>query len=106
MIITREMLIKKLAEKSNFYQRDIRVLLHYLDEVVFETFNEVDEGNDVSIQIVEGVKLKVTLVPPRERVDPRTQKPIIVKATVKPGVKYSENFREKIQNQYEEKKNG
>ena len=106
MTVTREQLIKRLSEKSGYFQKDIRTLLQCMDEVVLECFAEVDDGNDVSIQIVEGIKLKAVLVPPRERVDPRTQLPITVKATVKPGVKYSEGIREKLQEQYEEKKDG
>ena len=104
MIITREMLIKKLAEKSNFYQRDIRVLLHCLDEVVFEAFNEVVDEEDMSIQLVQGIKVGCKVVPERLRKDPRNQQDIVCKPQVKPFVKFSENFREIIQNQYESKK--
>lgn len=104
MIITREMLIKKLAEKSNFYQRDIRVLLHYLDEVVFEAFGDVADDEDVSIQLVQGIKVGCKVVPERPRKDPRTQEDIICAPHTKPFVKFSENFRETIQNQYESRK--
>lgn len=106
MNVTREQLIRKLSDKSGYYQQDVRKLLKCLDEVVLECFDEVDADNDVSIQIIEGIKLKASLIPQRERVDPRTQEPIMVKATVKPGVKYSELFRERIQTQYESKNDG
>lgn len=102
--ITRTDLIKRLSEKSGYYQKDIQVLLKALDEVVLDCFAEVDEDNDVEIQLIEGAKLKVVLVPERERVDPRDHKPITVKATVKPGIKYSQLFRQKIQQNYEDKK--
>ena len=104
MIVTREMLIKKLAEKSDFYQRDIRVLLHYLDEVVFETFDDVSDDEEVSIQLVQGIKVGCKVVPERYRKDPRNQQDIVCKPQTKPFVKFSENFREVIQNQYESKK--
>lgn len=103
MIVTREALIKKLAEKSGYYQRDIRQLLHCLDEVVFEAFNEVADEEDVSIQLVQGIKVGCKVVPERSRKDPRTQADIICKPQTKPFVKFSENFREVIQNQYESK---
>ena len=104
MTITREMMIKKLADKSGYYQRDIRTLLQNFDEVVLECFSEVDDNEDVSVQLVKGVKISAHIVPARERTDPRTQEQIIVKPTVKPACKFSEDFREKIQQQYEDKK--
>lgn len=106
MHVTREMMIKTLSEKSGYYQQDVRKLLKCFDEAVIEYLDEVDDDNDISVQMIEGVKLRAAVVPERERVDPRTQEPITVKPTVKPSVKYSELFREKIQTQYESKKNG
>ena len=104
MIITREMMIRKLAEKSGYYQRDIRILLQHLDDVVLECFSEVTDDEDISVQLIKGAKLSVHVVPSRERIDPRTQEPITVKPTVKPACKFSEDFRIKIQSQYEDKK--
>ena len=106
MIITREMLIKRLSEKSGYYQKDIRTLLQCLDDVVLECFEEITDEEDVSIQLVRGVKIAAYVVPPRDRVDPRNGKPIVVKETVKPSCKFSEDFRRIIQDQYEDKKNG
>ena len=106
MHITREQIIKKLADKSGYYQRDIRILLQHLDDAVLECFEEVTDDEDVSIQIVKGVKLATHVVPERERVDPRDGQPIICKPTVKPSCKFSDEFRIKIQKQYEEKKDG
>ena len=106
MHITREQLIRKLAEKSNYYQRDIRLLLQTLDDVVIEYFDEVAVDEEVTVQVVQGVKIGCKVVPPRERVDPRDRSTIIVPDTVKPFARFSEDFRNTIQNQYDEKKDG
>ena len=106
MNITRSQLVKKLAKKSDYKQEHITKVFRCLDEVILECFEEADMDNDVAVQILDGVKLKVTVLPERERIDPRTRSSIIVKETVKPSAKYSETFREKIQAQYESKKNG
>ena len=104
MVITREMLIKKLSEKSGYWQKDVRSLLQCMDEVVLECFGEVTDDEDVVMQLVRGVRLKCAVVPERKRKDPRTQEDIIVKPTVKPACKFSEDFRKQIQNTYDSKK--
>ena len=106
MLITREMMIKRLSDVSGYYQKDIRVLLQALDEVVFEYFNDVSDDDDISVQLVKGIKCGCKIVPERTRKDPRTQEDIICKATVKPFAKFSEDFRAAIQDQYDIKKDG
>jgi nucleoid DNA-binding protein len=106
MTITREEMIKKLSEKSGYYQKDIRILLQCLDEVVFEELCGVTDDEEVSIQLVTGIKVKTAVVPERDRVDPRTQEPIVVKATVKPACKFSQDYRFKLQEAYDNNKNG
>ena len=106
MTITREEMIKKLSDKSGYYQKDIRTLLQCLDEVVFGELSSVTDDEDVSIQLVSGIKVKTSVVPERERVDPRNQEPIVVKATVKPACKFSQDYRLKLQDAYDNNKNG
>lgn len=106
MTITREEMIRKLSDKSGYYQKDIRELLQRLDEVVFEELSSVTDDEEVSIQLVSGIKVKTVVVPERDRVDPRTQEPIVVKATVKPACKFSQDYRLKLQEAYESNKNG
>ena len=106
MLITREIMIKKLSETSGYYQKDIKVLLQALDEVVFECLSDVTDEEDVFVQLVKGIKCGCKIVPERTRKDPRTQDDIICRATVKPFAKFSDDFRVAIQNQYEERKGG
>lgn len=106
MLVTREILIKKLSDESGYFQKDIRTLLQALDRVVFECFDEVDDDEEVSVQIVKGIKCGCKVVPERIRKDPRTQEDIVCKATIKPFTKFSDDFREAIQNQYDTKKDG
>ena len=106
MTITRENMIDLLSEKSGYYKKDVRSLLQCMDEVVFEALCEVTDEDDVSIQLVQGIKVSTHVVPERDRVDPRTQEPIIVKATVKPACKFSQDYRLKLQEVYDNSKNG
>lgn len=104
MTVTKDQMARRLAEKTGYYLQDVRTVLSAMDDVVRECFSEVTDDKDVSVQIVEGIKISCKIVPERERVNPATGEPIVCKATVKPGVKYSTVFRDTIQKQYENKK--
>ncbi len=104
MIVTKDQMARKLAEQTGYYLRDVKILLSAMDDVVKEYFAEVTDDEEVSVQVVEGVKISCKIVPERERVNPATGEPVVCKATVKPGVKYSTAFRETIQKQYDDKK--
>ena len=106
MVINREQLVKRLSEKTGYWQKDIYQLFRALDEVVLECFNEVENTEDIAIQLLTGMKLSAHVVPPRERLDPTTKDPIIVGETVKPSAKFSKNFKAKIQEQYKNKIDG
>lgn len=104
MLITREMLIKRLSEKSGYWQKDILSLLRCLDSVVLECFDEVTEDEDVMVQILSGLKIGCSIVPERERVDPRDRTPIVCPPTCKLSAKFTQGFKDSTQQQYEAKK--
>ena len=104
MTINKDRMARDLAEMTGYYLQDIRAVLSAMDDVVKEYFARVTDDEEVSVQIVEGVKISCKVVPERERVNPATGEPVICKATVKPGVKYSDVFRNTIQKQYDNKK--
>lgn len=86
--------------------KDVRAVLQCMDEVVFDALCEVTDEDDISVQLVQGIKVSAHVVPERDRVDPRTQEPIVVKATVKPACKFSQDYRIKLQEAYDNNKNG
>ena len=106
MTITKDQMTRDIADRAGFYIKDVKDVLDAMDDLIKEYFGRVTESDDVSVQIVEGIKIGCKIVPERERVNPQNQEPIICKATVKPFTKYSEVFRDSIQRSYEEKNNG
>lgn len=105
MTITRDMIARDCAEKSGYYLKDVKNLLSVLDEVVKDYLCTVDDDDDeILVQIVSGVKLKAKVVPERKRVDPRTQEPIICAPVVKLQCKFSDIFKNAIQQAYENNK--
>ena len=106
MTITREEMVRRLSERSGYYMKDVRALLQCMDDVVFEALGEATLDDEVQIQIVTGIKCGCKIVESRERVDPRNQQPIIVGETVKPFAKFSQDYRLKLQETYDNNKNG
>lgn len=106
MNVTRSQLIKKISERSGFYQKDVEKVLKCLDDVVFDSLCEATLGEDVQLQLVQGIKCGCKIIDSRQRIDPRTQEPIIVGETIKPFAKFSQDFRLKLQTEYESKNDG
>lgn len=106
MTVTREEMIRKLSDKSGYYQKDVRTLLQCMDEVVFEELSKATIEDEVQIQMVTGIKCGVKIIESRDRVDPRTQQPIVVGETAKPFAKFSQDYRLKLQEAYDNSKNG
>jgi nucleoid DNA-binding protein len=103
MTITREEMIRKLSEASGYYQKDVRILLQCMDDIVFDELSKATLEEEVQIQMVTGIKCGVKIVESRDRVDPRTQKPIVVGETAKPFAKFSQDYRLKLQEAYDNK---
>jgi nucleoid DNA-binding protein len=106
MTITREEMVRRLSEKSGYYMKDVRSLLQCMDEVVFEALCEATLEEEIQVQIVSGIKCGCKILEPRDRVDPRTQEPIVVGETAKPFAKFSQDYRLKLQEAYDNSKNG
>lgn len=105
MTITRDMLIDRLAAESEFFKKDIKILLQSLDKVVFDTLCEVTDEDEVSIQLVTGVKLQCVPVKERPRKNPQTQQDVICKPTCKIKAKFSQDMKFKLQENYDKKYN-
>ena len=105
MTVTREDLIRKLSDKSGYQIQHIRHLLHCMDEVVFDELYEVTPDNEVSVQLVQGVKLICEPIKERARKDPRNQQDIICRATCKVKTKISEDIKLKMAENYDNKYN-
>lgn len=102
--ITREQLIRKVAEESGYFQKDVRVVFNTLEDVLLECFDDIDEDNPISVRLLSFLALNGHVWGERERVDPRNRNPIICKPSVRILGKVSDGFKEKAQLRYDEKK--
>ena len=104
MLVTKDALARAIAEKSGYFLKDVKEGLSVMDDVVREFFAEVTDDEEVMIQLTQGIKCGCSVVPERQRKNPKTQEDIICAPTVKPKTVFSQDFRALIQQQYEEKK--
>ena len=103
MTVTRDEMVRKLSAKSGYSMKDIRELLRCMDDVVFEELCETTLEDEVQIQLVTGIKCGCKIVPSRDRVNPKTQEPIVVGETTKPFARFSQDYRVKLQEAYDSK---
>lgn len=103
MTLTKGELIGMLSKKSGYYKKDIDALLKSYEDLIVELMSEVSMEEDISLQILQGIKVGCKVVPERDRVDPRTRELIKVKDTVKPFTIWTKDFRQSIQKPYDEK---
>ena len=104
MEITREQLIKKVAERANYWQKDVRNVFNAIEETVLECFDGIDEDNPISVRLLSFIALNGTVVGERERVNPRNREPVICKPSVRILGKVSDGFKAKAQERYDEMK--
>lgn len=102
--ISRDDLVDKLNETSGYYKKDLKAVLHALEDVLEDYLSETTLEEPVQIQLLPGIKICGRLVPERERVDPRNQDPVVCEATIKPGTTYSSVFKNRINEKAKEKK--
>lgn len=104
MEITREQLIKKVAEVSGYYQKNVREVFNVLEDVLLECFDEIDEDNPISVRLLSFLALNGHVWGERERVNPRNREPIVCKPSVRILGKVSDGFKAKAQARYDDKK--
>lgn len=104
MEITREQLIRKVAEKANYWQKDVRNVFNAIEETVLECFDGIDEDNPISVRLLSFLALNGTVWGERERVNPQNREPVICKPSVRILGKVSDGFKAKAQARYDEKK--
>lgn len=104
MTITKDQMARDLVDKTGYYLKDVKTLLSAMDDLFEEYMSRVTGEEEVSVQLIRGLKAGCKIVPERERKNPKTGEPCVCAATVKPFAKFSVVFRDTIQKNYEENK--
>lgn len=93
---TKANLIKSIARDCGFHQEEVRIVYESLDQHIVEALSNADENTDVVIRLFDGVSINSTFVPEMERHNNLTGENIVAMCKIRPKVKLTRNYREKI----------
>lgn len=94
MMMNKKELVKAIADKVDFTQKDVKTVMDALQEVVIDVLQGSD-GED-GVKIMDGVTLSKTFRQPREARNPRTGEIISVDGKYAPKCKFGKLIREAI----------
>ncbi len=84
-------LIKAIAEKSNFSQKDVEIFYDAVVGVLTETLQ-----NGEKIQLLGFANVELRESAEKTGINPRTKEKVIIPASKKPVVKFSKSYIEKF----------
>lgn len=93
---TKANLIKSIARDCGFNQDDVRMVYESLDQHIIEALSNATEDTDVVIRLFDGVSISSTFVPEMNRHNNLTGEDIVSMSKVRPKVKLTRNYREKL----------
>ena len=96
---TKENLIKDIAKQTNNSVSDVKEIYNALEKDIFDILSSVDENQDVSIRLFEGISLDGIYVPEKEKKNNLTGKTSLVESKIKPKFNITRSYCEKLNNQ-------
>lgn len=96
---TKENLIKDIAKQTNNNVSDVKEIYNALEKNIFDILSSVDENQDVSIRLFEGISLDGVYAPAKEKKNNLTGKTSLVESKIKPKFNITRSYCEKLNNQ-------
>ena len=96
---TKENLIKDIAKQTNNSVSDVKEIYNALEKDIFDILSSVDENQDASIRLFEGISLDGIYVPEKEKKNNLTGKTSLVESKIKPKFNITRSYCEKLNNQ-------
>ena len=96
MKLYRKDVISELAHRGDWYKNHTEAFLDALEEMLLDVLSQATLDDKVEIQLTKGFVVGATKNPPYDAVDPRNQTPIIVPERIVPYARFSQTFKEKI----------
>jgi nucleoid DNA-binding protein len=96
LVMKKPELIDKLAEKTGFYKKNMKLVVEALYEIVEEQLKEATFEQDSELHIATGVVICGHRKPEQEAVDPRNRQPIITPEKVVPYAVFKPTIRLKL----------
>ena len=96
--ITKDNIIRKIAENTNENICDVKVFYNALENIIFQTLCSVDEKQDICIKMFEGINIDGIYIPERTKTNNLTGKTNLVKSKIKPKFNITRSYCEKLNN--------
>lgn len=94
--ITKESLIKSVAKQTGNTVGAIKEVYNALEEIIFNTLSSVDEDNNVSIKLFEGISIDGVYVPEKVKKNNLTGEKKLVESKIKPKCNITRSYCEKL----------
>ena len=96
MLVTKDALARRLAKKTGYNLQDVKKVVSAMDDVIKDCYSEVTDEDEVLIQICEGVKIGCSIIPERQRKNPKTKEEITIPASKVPGFKAGRGLKDAV----------
>ena len=96
--ITKENLIKSIANQTDSNICDIKYFYNAMEDIIFDTLCSVNEERDVCIKLFEGISLDGRYIPQKTKTNNLTGKTSLVESKIKPKFKITRSYCEKLNN--------
>lgn len=95
-IMKKQELIDELASRTEFYKKNMKVVVEALEDIILENLQSAELGQDSELHLAPGVVICGQRTPQREAKDPRNGEIIITPEKVIPYAVFKTSIRQKL----------
>lgn len=104
-IMKKPELIDELAQRTNFYKKNMKEVVNALEDIIEEHFTTAEFGADSELHLAPGVVLCGERKPEGKSIDPRDRSEVISPEKVIPYAVFKPSIRKKLYVKPKKKKN-
>lgn len=94
--MTQDDVIDELKERTEFYKRDLRIVLEALDDIIVAHMNTATYDEPSEMRLFKGWRLGAKRVPERQLYDPRNRNEVITPEKLKPYCQFKNSYKQRI----------
>ena len=96
--ITKDALIRDIANQTNKNMSDVKDVYNALEKTIFDILSSVNVNGDVTIRLFEGISLDGTYISEKTKQNNLTGKVSLVESKIKPRFNITRSYCEKLNN--------
>ena len=95
-VIKKQELINEIASRTHFYKKNVKEMVEALEDIILESFQTADFGDDSELHLAHGVVICGKRMPEREAKNPKSGEMIITPEKVIPYAVFKTSIRQKL----------